>query len=209
MALIKCPECGKEASDTANNCPNCGYNIKKHFMKQKVSETTSKLNKNAVKRGLFIAFASVVLVIAVIFVICTVRYYNNPFKRVKANSNYKALVMSYGFPIKDEDWEKKKKDSSLLKHSDKYTWENVSFCGLKGKLIVMTDKKTVRVAWDYDTRRNGEQPFLDKQEKLFDTLRAFIGDDNWNGDEKWSSSEEALEYSNMNGIVITWRMNLD
>lgn len=25
MALIKCPECGKEISDTAKSCPNCGY----------------------------------------------------------------------------------------------------------------------------------------------------------------------------------------
>ena len=24
MALIKCPECSKEISDKANNCPNCG-----------------------------------------------------------------------------------------------------------------------------------------------------------------------------------------
>ncbi len=27
MALIKCPECGKEVSDKAQNCPNCGYPI--------------------------------------------------------------------------------------------------------------------------------------------------------------------------------------
>ena len=24
MTLIKCPECGKEISDNANKCPNCG-----------------------------------------------------------------------------------------------------------------------------------------------------------------------------------------
>lgn len=29
MALIRCPECGKEVSDKASVCPNCGYkNIK-------------------------------------------------------------------------------------------------------------------------------------------------------------------------------------
>lgn len=27
MALIKCPECGKEISDKASSCPNCGYPI--------------------------------------------------------------------------------------------------------------------------------------------------------------------------------------
>ncbi len=29
MALIKCIECGKEVSDTAKNCSNCGYAILK------------------------------------------------------------------------------------------------------------------------------------------------------------------------------------
>lgn len=28
MALIKCPECGKEISDTATTCPNCGYPLR-------------------------------------------------------------------------------------------------------------------------------------------------------------------------------------
>lgn len=27
MALINCPECGKEVSDKASSCPNCGYPI--------------------------------------------------------------------------------------------------------------------------------------------------------------------------------------
>lgn len=29
MALIKCPECGNEMSDTAKSCPKCGYLLKK------------------------------------------------------------------------------------------------------------------------------------------------------------------------------------
>lgn len=31
MALIKCPECGKEISDKAVSCPNCGAEVKKKF----------------------------------------------------------------------------------------------------------------------------------------------------------------------------------
>lgn len=27
MALIKCPECGKEVSSGATSCPNCGHPI--------------------------------------------------------------------------------------------------------------------------------------------------------------------------------------
>ena len=36
MALITCPECGREkVSDTATACPECGYGIKEHFDKIK------------------------------------------------------------------------------------------------------------------------------------------------------------------------------
>lgn len=32
MAIVKCPECGREnVSNTAEACPSCGYNIKAHF----------------------------------------------------------------------------------------------------------------------------------------------------------------------------------
>ena len=33
MALMNCPECNKEISDTVRTCPNCGYKIKRqnHF----------------------------------------------------------------------------------------------------------------------------------------------------------------------------------
>ena len=35
MALIKCPECGREkVSDTAEACLGCGYGIRKHFEKE-------------------------------------------------------------------------------------------------------------------------------------------------------------------------------
>ena len=30
MALIKCPECGKEISDKASICVNCGYPISEY-----------------------------------------------------------------------------------------------------------------------------------------------------------------------------------
>lgn len=28
MALMSCPECGKEISDAARSCPHCGYSIR-------------------------------------------------------------------------------------------------------------------------------------------------------------------------------------
>lgn len=43
MALINCPECSKEISDTVKVCPHCGYKIKKinnHY--RKISKSTKK-----------------------------------------------------------------------------------------------------------------------------------------------------------------------
>lgn len=38
MALINCPECNKEISDTAKVCPSCGYkiNLQKHKKRNKI-----------------------------------------------------------------------------------------------------------------------------------------------------------------------------
>lgn len=52
MALINCPECGKEnVSDSAECCPVCGYPVKKHFdeIRQKKEEQEEYENRvNAV-----------------------------------------------------------------------------------------------------------------------------------------------------------------
>ncbi len=39
MALITCPECGKEVSDQAEACPNCGYPIAKKYEKKDTDDT--------------------------------------------------------------------------------------------------------------------------------------------------------------------------
>ena len=58
MALIKCPECGKEVSDTAKKCPNCGYVIKK-----------SKFENPKVKKIMLIVICALVVIGASFFVI--------------------------------------------------------------------------------------------------------------------------------------------
>lgn len=42
MALLKCPECGREISDTAKNCPNCGYKVKRHFRETNTKKRNTK-----------------------------------------------------------------------------------------------------------------------------------------------------------------------
>ena len=47
MALIKCPECGREnVSDSAASCPNCGFEIKLFFDKIKYDKEERIKNEN-------------------------------------------------------------------------------------------------------------------------------------------------------------------
>lgn len=50
MALVNCPECGKErVSDTAEACPDCGYGIKRHFVKIAEDLAKKEARKNEPK----------------------------------------------------------------------------------------------------------------------------------------------------------------
>ena len=51
MALIKCSECGKEISDKANNCPNCGCPIDKiRDFSEDIEMSNISVNSKAVPR---------------------------------------------------------------------------------------------------------------------------------------------------------------
>ena len=70
MALINCPECKKEVSNTAGACPNCGYPINFEAKKQ-------KKRKNGITFFL--------LVLLSILIIIYVRITNEPYN---SRSNY-------------------------------------------------------------------------------------------------------------------------
>ena len=49
MALVKCPECGREkVSDNAEAYPDCGYGIKAHF--EKVRKEEERLKEEEMKK---------------------------------------------------------------------------------------------------------------------------------------------------------------
>ena len=49
MALIKCPECGKEISDASTACIHCGYPISKNQMQEKVKSNIENKEKETPK----------------------------------------------------------------------------------------------------------------------------------------------------------------
>lgn len=48
MALVSCPECGREkVSDSAESCPDCGYGIKQHYIRIKQDEARKERERVA------------------------------------------------------------------------------------------------------------------------------------------------------------------
>ena len=46
MALVTCPECGREnVSDSAESCPDCGYGIKSHFEKVRSEQRKKEIHE--------------------------------------------------------------------------------------------------------------------------------------------------------------------
>lgn len=68
MALIKCSECGRDVSDKASSCPNCGNPIGMNDLKVQVSTVTKKpiqvepllVNKRW-KKAKLISWAAIIL----------------------------------------------------------------------------------------------------------------------------------------------------
>lgn len=70
MALINCPECGKEISDKVKACPHCGYPFdeKSENIPQQVEVTSVKLTNKKVNKKVLIS----AMLVIVIGVICTI-----------------------------------------------------------------------------------------------------------------------------------------
>ncbi len=70
MALINCPECGKEISDQAESCPNCGYPIQtklnEALQPQPVEVTGVKLRKLDKKKKIILFSILGLLLIAIV-----------------------------------------------------------------------------------------------------------------------------------------------
>ena len=70
MALIKCPECGKEISDKAESCIYCGYPLKENKVIQPVQETKKPLESHVVayrcSPGSVVAIFIVALVLGIV-----------------------------------------------------------------------------------------------------------------------------------------------
>lgn len=108
MALIKCPECGKEISDKAGKCPYCGYPIEEientvvnETNKQEISDSNKGVpkKKKTLNKKVIIAVSSIIGVAAIgfgVYMITTAdaRTYMQA-KQLYDEGNYKEAIEKF------------------------------------------------------------------------------------------------------------------
>ena len=177
MALIKCPECGKEISDQADRCPNCGYK----------KPRTRKINFQKKHIAIFGGcFAVVVVMIATCFILMKSKD-RSPFEKISANMKKEQVHKEFGKP------------QAMSSNEDDYIVEesyyHVSFLGLDGMLLVNYseedhDGSITDVDWKYISEN--EEDISDFSEKV-EQIKEFFT-------EKYGSPREASDRSD----ILTW-----
>lgn len=186
MALIKCPECGKEVSDKAETCPGCGYVLKQN--KKKITQANfSKKNKMAILLG------SVIVIVAVLAGI----YIKNiteksPFENLTPDIKMKQVKELLGKP----DWSNEI-SSYLQDYVD--TYDDVKFMKLNGYLefyYEKEDQNTIDFAiWNYDLNEDSTLNDYQKQiNKIIDFYTELYGAP--------TSEYRAYEWKDYNGAEI-------
>lgn len=84
MALIKCKECGKEISDTAKACPNCGAKIK-----------AKKFILKNYKKTIIISFLIIFVIVGVIISGIMINEHNKELNRQYEEQQAKELSKQY------------------------------------------------------------------------------------------------------------------
>ena len=112
MALIKCPECEHEISDTAKKCPHCGYTMK---------SVVKAITNNKDKYAKIIAILAIVLAIILIISICTPA--NIKLQNIKKENSKLEILFNLGIPMSTED--------------DSWRYENsgIKFHGIPAKYV--------------------------------------------------------------------------
>ena len=97
MALVKCTECGKEVSENAMSCPNCGNPIKQRVLQTKAAESRKSIKK-------LLWGVGIAIIVFIIYVI-TVVVPSQQMTPEKAHQLLKESEQSYKEKIEKEEQE--------------------------------------------------------------------------------------------------------
>lgn len=166
MALMVCPECGKQVSDQAEACPNCGYPIPKYIAEQKKQSELAAAEAKKAEAAAVIAKATKkpvstktkIIIAACVFVIIgglTAGYVfgiKQPYDHARAA--YASMLVEYEKAVaaytsvadqvvqKNEELDAKINSLNDLVHSDKTPYDMAT---IEAAVNMIAEAKTVKV----------------------------------------------------------------
>lgn len=147
MALIKCPECGKDVSDTCACCIHCGYSLYSpvaSFPSAAPEVHSERQNKHNVvswvrnHKKLAIAAVSIAVLLLVIILIVTLSAAKDPFEKMYVGQPRESVHRALG----EQDTRGRSSDSDVYT-SDIYY--DVKFLGKTCDLVVTYDDTVTNV----------------------------------------------------------------
>lgn len=204
MALIKCPECGKEISDKAKACPECGYELKQNVETTK-KDNFFKKNKKAV------LVVGIVIIIAIVAGICIKNIpQKSPFEKISVKMTREQGRKALGKPDSSQ-----KPNADVQNYID--TYNNVKFLGMNGNLEFWYEndeqKKLYFALWEYNLDRDKSFNDYQKQiDKIIDFYTELYGTPTseyrayeW---KDYNGAEIALDFTQYNSKTIPDRISL-
>ncbi len=157
MALIKCPECGKEISDKASSCPGCGYKIKKRLK---------------IIKPKFI----ILIVLLLLLMIGGIFFCSKHFSDSIPNGLSLTLDMT-------KDDVHNKIGGKFILEKDKYNHDveiyDLEWCSYDGKLSIIYSTDGNRILnwkWEIDTSDMTNQDIEDAMKKIRDKISNKYGE---------------------------------
>jgi hypothetical protein len=161
MALIQCPECGKEISDQAKQCVHCGYILKQHKL--------TKVNMNISKQIKMIA-----CIFAIVFVIAIMIITGIKISALKINLSKHGKI---GKICKEyEDYNNDKLDTNGLVHviSTKngytVTKSEQSLFSKKGSVVIECDNDGIITKVSFGHFFDEDEKFNEGAENYYNSL---------------------------------------
>lgn len=146
MALIKCPECGKEISDKAGKCPNCGEKMDKS---KKICEGNNSSEKNDKHKLIIVIIILIAIIISLLFILIA---------KQDSEKENGSIVISENINTREkketgEESQKKEKVFAVNKmlYDDEYisiTCESISQAGINFKVTSKLKNRNCSISVD-------------------------------------------------------------
>ena len=94
MALIECPECHHEVSDTAETCPNCGYRLKPKNYTSEVIEANTKYKIGKTLKEKYIANLILSILLIVLGIVVFVKGFSSNYDEINILFSCLGVFMS-------------------------------------------------------------------------------------------------------------------